>query len=219
LPPFFEEGAGQPTEEEFSGSALDTQWVNADVGTAGGSHGDAAVSNGVLNVSAGGSGVSAGSVAVGYHGLFRNVSGDFAATVQVLAVPDNQENAFGGLVVTGSTDPFAAFALPFITPRQSIQQWVRPISGAHPIATVVSNGRGSTLLPAWLKIRRVGDTVAYWWTQDPAQGTPEFGGIEQLDDFAAKELLVGVAASAGVSGTSGATGFRFAHFRLVPLGN
>ena len=46
-----------------------------------------------------------------------------------------------------------------------------------------------------------------------------FGGIEQLDDFAAKELLVGVAASAAVSDTSVDKGFKFAHFRLVSLGN
>ncbi len=68
-------------------------------------------------------------------------------------------------------------------------------------------------------IRRVGDTVAYWWTKDPAQGTPKFGGMHQLEDFAAKDLLVGVAASAAVSDTSVDTGFKFAHFRLVSLGN
>ena len=43
--------------------------------------------------------------------------------------------------------------------------------------------------------------------------------IDQLDDFAAKELLVGVAASAAVPDTSPEAGFKFAHFRLVALGN
>jgi hypothetical protein len=96
---------------------------------------------------------------------------------------------------------------------------VRPISGADPIATLVPNSQGSAILPAWLKIRRVGDTVAYWWTKDPTGGTPVFSGMDRLDDFAAKELLVGVAASASVSDTSVDTGFKFAHFRLVPLRN
>ena len=49
---------------------------------------------------------------------------------------------------------------------------------------------------AFLQPVRVGDTVAYWWTKDPTLGTPVFGGIDQLDDFAAKDLLVGIAASA-----------------------
>jgi hypothetical protein len=219
MPPFFEEGSGSRVEDEFSGGALDATWTNADIGSAGGSSGGAVVSNGVLDITAGGRGVRAGSVEIGYNGTFRRVSGDFAATVQVLAVPDNQENAFAGLVATASTDPFAAFALQFITPRHPIQQWVRPISGATPIARLAPNSQGSTILPAWLKIRRVGDTVAYWWTKDPTQGTPEFGGMDQLDDFAAQELLVGVAASAAVPDTSVDTGFKFAHFRLVSLGN
>ena len=96
---------------------------------------------------------------------------------------------------------------------------MRPIHGANPIARLVPNTQGSAILPAWLKIRRVGDTVSYWWTKDPTQGSPVFGGVEQLDDFAAKDLLVGVAASAAVSDTSVDEGFKFAHFRLVSLGN
>jgi hypothetical protein len=48
---------------------------------------------------------------------------------------------------------------------------------------------------------------------------PEFAGMDQLDDFAAKELLVGLAASAAVPDTSVDTGFQFAHFRLVSLEN
>jgi hypothetical protein len=219
LPPFFEAGAGTRLEDDFLGGTLNAMWTNADVGTAGGSSGSAAVANGVLSITAGGRGVRAGRPDVGYNGTFLKVSGDFAATVQVLAVPDNQENAFAGLVETPSTDPFAAFALQLITPRHPIQQWVRPIRGANPIATQVPDTQGSTILPAWLKLRRVGDTVAYWWTKDPTQGTPVFGGMDQLDDFAAKELLVGVAASAAVSDTSADAGFKFAHFRLVPLGN
>jgi hypothetical protein len=218
LPPFFEEGSGNRVQDEFSGGGLDATWMNADVGSASGSNGGAAISNGGLNLTAGGSGVRAGSPEVGYHGLFRRVSGDFAATVQVLAVPDNQDNAFAGLAITPSTEPFAAFALQYITPRHPIHQWVRPINGANPIATQVPNTQGSTILPAWLKIRRVGDTIAYWWTKDPTQGMPVFGGVEQLDDFTAQELLVGVAASAAVSDTSVDTGFQFAHFRLVSLG-
>ena len=96
---------------------------------------------------------------------------------------------------------------------------IAPLAAADPIATLVPNTQGSAILPAWLKIRRAGDTVAYWWTKDPTQGTPVFGGMEQLDDFAAKDLLVGVAASAAVPDTSVDAGFRFAHFRLVSLGN
>jgi hypothetical protein len=121
-------------------------------------------------------------------------------------------------VATTGTDPFAAFALNVITPQRPIEQWARPIAAADPIATLVPNSQGSTILPAWLKLRRVGDTVAYWWTKDPTQGTPVFGGTDQLDDFAAKELLVGLAASAE-SDTAVDPGFRFAHFRLVSLGN
>jgi hypothetical protein len=219
MPPFFEEGIGTRTEDEFNGSGLDTPWTNADIGNASGSNGGASAANGVLSISAGGRGVRTDHPDVGYNGTFRKVSGDFAATVQVLAVPDNQDNEFAGLIATPSTDPFAAFALQFVTPQHPIQQWVRPIRGANPIATVVPNSQGSAILPAWLKIRRVGDTVAYWWTKDPTQGTPVFGGIDQLDDFAAKELLVGLAASAAVSDTSVDEGFKFAHFRLVPLGN
>lgn len=219
MPPFFEDGTGNRVADDFSGGTLNASWTNADIGNASGSNGGAAVSNGVLSISAGGRGVRTDHPDIGYNGSFLKVSGDFAATVQVLAVPDNQDNEFAGLVVTPSTDPFAAFALHFITPQHPIEQWVRPISGANPIATLVPNTQGSTILPAWLKIRRVGDTVAYWWTKDPTQGTPVFGGMDQLDDFAAKDLLVGVAASAAVSDTSVDAGFKFAHFRLVSLGN
>jgi hypothetical protein len=219
MPPFFENGSGNRLEEDFAGSTLNGMWTNADIGSASGSKSSATVSNGVLSVAAGGAGVRVGHPDVGYNGTFLKVSGDFAATVQVLAVPDNQDNAFAGLVTTPSTDPFAAFALSFITPRHPIQQWVRAIHGAGPIATSIPNTQGSTILPAWLKLRRVGDTIAYWWTKDPTQGTPVFSGMDQLDDFAAKELLVGVAASAAVSDTSVDAGFKFAHFRLVSLGN
>ena len=64
---------------------------------------------------------------------------------------------------------------------------------------------------------RVGDTVAYWWTKDPNQGTPVFGGMDQVDDFSAPDLLVGLAASAAVDDGSQDDGFQFAHFSLVPL--
>jgi hypothetical protein len=224
MPPFLEDGAGSRVQDDFAGTSLNGQWTNADVGTAAGSGGAATVSNGVVSIAAGGSGVTTDNVAAGYNGTFLKVFGDFAATVQVLAVPDNQDNEFGGLVATTGTDPFAAFALNLITPRHPIEQWVRPIAAADPIATPGTraaggpNTQGSTLLPAWLKIRRVGDTVAYWWTKDPTQGTPVFGGIDQLDDFAAKELLVGLAAGAAVTETSVDAGFKFAHFRLVSVG-
>jgi hypothetical protein len=219
MPPFFEDGAGSRVQDDFAGTSLNAQWTNAAVGAAGGSGGAATVANGVVSLSAGGSGVGTDHVGVGYNGAFLKVSGDFAATVQVLAVPDHQDNEFSGLVATTGTDPFAAFALTVITPQHPIEQWVRPIRGADPIATLVPNTQGSTILPAWLKIRRVSDTVAYWWTKDPTQGTPVFGGMDQLDDFAAKDLLVGVAASAAVSDTSVDAGFKFAHFQLVALGN
>jgi hypothetical protein len=219
MPPFFEDSTGSRVQDDFAGTSLNAQWTNAPVGTAGSSGSAATVSNGVVSLSAGGSGVVTDHVSVGYNGTFLKVSGDFAATVQVLAVPDHQDNEFGGLVATTGADPFAAFALNLITPQHPIEQWVRPIRGADPIATLVPNTPGSTILPAWLKIRRVGDTVAYWWTKDPTQGTPVFGGIDQLDDFVAKDLLVGVAASAAVSDTSVDAGFKFAHFQLVTLGN
>jgi hypothetical protein len=220
-PPFFEPATGNrstaATTDEFAGSSLNSQWTNTDIGSASGSGGAAAVSNGVLNVSAGGRGLRTDHPDVGYNGTFLKVSGNFAATVQVLAVPDNQDNEFAGLIATTGTDPFAPFALNLITPQHPIEEWVRPIAAANPVGIQVPNSQGSTILPAWLKIRRVGDTVAYWWTKDPTQGTPVFGGEDQLDDFAAKDLLVGLAASAAVSDTSTDSGFKFAHFSLVPL--
>jgi hypothetical protein len=224
MPPFFESG-GSRLQDDFAGTSLNGLWMNAEIGTAAGSGGAATVSNGVVSLSAGGSGVTTDKVSVGYHGTLTKVSGDFAATVQVLAVPDNRENEFGGLVATTGADPFAAFALNMITPRHPIEQWARPIAAADPIATPVTRAaggpdtQGSAILPAWLKIRRAGDTVAFWWTKDPTQGTPVFGGIEQLDDFAAHDLLVGLAASAAVTDTRVDTGFQFAHFRLVSVGN
>jgi hypothetical protein len=96
---------------------------------------------------------------------------------------------------------------------------VRPLGGADPIARQAPNSQGSTILPAWLKIRRVGDMIAYWWTKDPLEGTPLFCGMDQLDGLAGKELLVGIAASAAVPDTSVDAGFQFANFRLVPLRN
>jgi len=219
MPPFLEDGAGSRVQDDFAGAGLDARWTAADVGTAASSGGAATVADGVVSISAGGSGVSPDNVGVGYHGTFLKASGDFAATVQVLAVPDNQDNELGGLIAITGTDPFAAFALNAISPQHPIEQWVRPIAAADPIATLVPNTQGSAILPAWLKIRRVGDTVAYWWTKDPTQGTPVFGGIDQLDDFAAKDLLVGLAAGAAVSDSTVDPGFKFAHFRLVSLGN
>jgi hypothetical protein len=219
MPPFFEDGAGSRVQDDFAGPRLNAPWTNADIGTAGGSGGTATAANGVVSIAAGGRGVRADHADIGYNGTFLKVSGDFAATVQVLAVPDHQDDEFAGLVATTGADPFAAFALQAITPRHPIEQWVRPISGADPIATLAPSTPGRTILPAWLKIRRVGDTVAYWWTQDPTQGTPVFGGIDPLDDFTARDLLVGVAASAAVPDTSGDAGFQFAHFQLVSLGN
>ena len=94
---------------------------------------------------------------------------------------------------------------------------MRPITAADPVATLVGSAAGSAILPAWLKIRRVGDTVDYWWTKDPNQGTPVFGGMDQVDDFSAPDLLVGLAASAAVDDGSQDDGFQFAHFSLVPL--
>jgi hypothetical protein len=216
LPPFFEDGAGSRVQDDFPGTNLTPQWTNTDIGTAAGSGGAATVSNGVVSISAGGSGIAPDNVGVGYNSTLLKVSGDFAATVQVLAVPGNQEGEFGGLIATTGADPFAAFSLNALTPQDTIVEWVRPIAAADPIATLVPNPRNSLFLPGWLKLRRVGDTVAYWWTKDPTQGTPLFGGIDQLDDFAAKDLLVGLAASAE-SDTSVDPGFQFAHFQLVPL--
>jgi hypothetical protein len=219
MPPFFETGTGSRVQDDFGGVVLGSQWTNTDIGDAGGSSGMITVANGKVTIAAGGSGIGTDTVGVGYNGTLMKVSGDFAATLQVLAVPDNQDNEFGGLVATTGTDPFAAFAQNLITPQHPIEQWVRPIAAADPIATLVPNTQGSTILPAWLKIRRVGDTVAYWWTKDPNQGTPVFGGVDQAEDFNGKDLLVGLAASGALDDGSIDPDFQFAHFQLVPLGN
>src|SRR4029077_2129098 len=147
MPPFFEDGTGSRVQDDFGGVVLGPQWTNTDVGTASGSAGMVAVANGKVNIAAGGTGVGTDNVGVGYNGTLMKVSGDFDATVQVLAVPDNQDNEFGGLVATTGTDPFAAFALNVITPQHPIEQWVRPIAAADPIATLVPNSQGSTILP------------------------------------------------------------------------
>jgi hypothetical protein len=218
MPPFLEPGTGSRLQDDFSGGILSAQWKNTDIGNATGSLGGARVAGGQLIVTAGGDGVRTDHPDVGYNGTFLKVSGDFAATVQVLAVPDNQDSEFGGLVLTTGTDPFAPFALNLITPQHPITEWVRPIAAADPVARLIGSDPGSTLLPAWLKIRRVGDTVAYWWAKDPNQGTPVFGGMDQVEDFGAPDLLVGLAASAAVDDGSQDDGFQFAHFSLVPLG-
>jgi hypothetical protein len=218
VPPFLEPGAGgSRVQDDFSGGILSAQWMNADVGNASGSLGAARVAGGQLIVTAGGNGVRTDHVDVGYNGTFLKAAGDFAATVQVLAVPDNQDNEFAGLVLTTGTDPFAPFALHLITPQHPITEWARPIAAADPLATLVGTTSGSAILPAWLKIRRVGDTVAYWWTKDPNQGAPVFGGMDQLEDFNAPNLLVGLAASAAVDDGSQDDGFQFAHFQLVSV--
>jgi hypothetical protein len=219
-PPFFEATtANSRVQDEFAGSALNSMWTNTDIGTASGSNGKATVSNGVLNVSAGGRGVRTDHPEIGFNGTFVKASGDFAATVQVLAVPDTNDNELGGLVAITSTDQFSAFGLNMITPRHPITEWSRSVRGANPLALQVANTQGSAVLPVWLKIRRVGDTVSYWWMKDPTQGAPTLIGVEQLDDFSAKDLMVGIVASAGVKDDSTDTGFKFAHFSLAPLGN
>lgn len=213
LPPFFESATPSPFDDDFTGATLDKKWTNKDIGDSEG--GGAVPKNGKLEVSAGGHDIW--DVVDGFNFTYQKVSGDFAATLRVEAIPDNQDWELAGLMLRTDDSDNSAYALNQISPRHQIQNKLRPTKGAAStnVDLDAATTMGNDILPAWLKLRRVGNKLAYYWTKDPATG-PILGSVRDVPDFGNKDLLVGIAATSHAAGITD-PGFVFSNFRVVPL--
>jgi len=213
VPPFFEDSVKRPMDDDFSGTTLDPKWQVADVGDATG--GDQYLADGLLNVTAGGHDIWDQND--GFHYIYQTISGDFTATLQVVAIPDNRDWELGGLMIRKDLDQQSPHAFIQVSPRHDIQDKLRPTRGSfsndnpEPIAST-----GNSILPnAWLKLKRQGTRVAYYWTTDPTGSDVHFGSVRDVPGLAGDPVLVGIAATSH-SATDIDDGFKFDNFRVIP---
>jgi regulation of enolase protein 1 (concanavalin A-like superfamily) len=212
IAPYYEDTTQRATDDEFTGTSLDAKWQVADVGDATG--GTQTVSNGILDVTAGGHNIWDQND--GFHYIYQPIKGDFIATVQVLAVPDNRDWENAGLMIRKDLDQQSPHAYSQVTPNHPFQNKLRPTRGSLSNDNTTGDPNASTLFPnIYLKLRRQGTRVAYFWTSDP-KTTPIFNSVRTVPGLDTADVLVGLAACS-LSAADVDPGFQFAHFKVIPL--
>ncbi|MGQ9525995.1 MAG: dockerin type I domain-containing protein, partial [Armatimonadota bacterium] len=211
LPTFFEDEVKRQWDDDFSGTTLDPKWMFADVGDAVG--GDQNVADGVLEVTAGGHDIW--DQTDGFHFVYQPFSGDFTAYLRVVAIPDNRDWELGGLMIRKDLDPQSPHAYYQVSPRHVLQDKLRPTRGSYsqdnnePYPNI-----GSELMPIWLKLKRQGTRVAYYWSRDPAKEV-FLGSVREVPGLAGPDVLVGIAATSHDANAVD-SGFIFDDFRIIP---
>lgn len=212
-PPFFESSTTGPYDDEFMATKLDPKWTDVDIGD---STGGSATPDGkgVLDLMAGGHDVW--SNMDGLNFAYQTVKGDFAATVEVAAQPDNRVWEKTGLMARASTAAGSANAFDQVSSQRNIQNAIRPTNGGQTSNVDTGSGIGTMVVPVWLKIRRVGDQVVFYWTEDPKTGPVHMTSVRAVPAFDHNDLLVGLAATSHMMGTTD-DGFQFSHFKVASL--
>jgi hypothetical protein len=215
LPPWDEGNSIAAMNDDFSAATLDSKWTSIDIGDSDG--GSASIKNGQLDVAAGGHDIY--DVADGFHFVYQKITGDFWATLKVAAIPDLNDWEMGGIMARVDTDEDSVHAYNQISPRHPIQNKQRDVKGA--VTTNIDNdasSTGSAIIPAYVKIRRVGDKVAYYWTKDPVNGPIHLGSVRTTGFANTPDLLIGIAAASHLGGTTD-DGFMYDDFKVGPISN
>lgn len=195
---FIEKPDPDPRDDKFPGTTLDPKWQAKDIGdTSGGEH---KVSNGVLTISADGADIWGNADA--FHYVYQKVSGDFAAVVKVLSVPDTDPWSKAGIMIRAKDTPDSAHAFVCATGENGVRLQYRPADGG---ASADANA-GIKILPQWIKIRRIGTRIEAYRSDDNGQ-TGALVASAEVPGLASKDLLLGLAVTSHSAGTVGTASF------------
>jgi len=138
------------------------------------------------------------SAADGFHFVWRELSGDFAAVVRVESLVASNRFAKAGLMVRDSLDPASIHGLVHVNEGGSLLFTRRPQAGAE----TTTNGIDGAA-PAWLGLQRQGGLLVAYASADGENWTP-FGSETLAFEGS---VLVGLAATAHETDETAAAAF------------
>ena len=204
-PPFFEGTTPDPHDDAFAGSMLDPKWTDADLGGPAGA-GSAGVSGGNLAQQGAGGGFNTGG-GESLNFLSQKITGNFSATVQVIGGPDLQNGAGAGLMLRESTTPLD----PYVAARSTGTMVDAPYRLASASLSRGIDGAVPAVPPVWLKLRRVGNETAAYYSTDGKTAIPI--SVKATDVPA--NALIGTFVASGADPTLATV--KFATFKVVPI--
>ncbi len=134
-------------------STLPSPWKSQDVGTVG-LAGSASVSGTIFTVS--GSGADIGGTADGFQFVSRTTSGNLEVVVRVRGEQNTSPYAKAGVMLRESLAANSAHVILDLLPSGGIEFMTRTTTGA----TTTRVATATQAAPAWLKLRRMGNTVS-----------------------------------------------------------
>ena len=203
--PFFPDPVDTKASDNFAGTTLNSKWTSEDIGTT--DPGDAVVSNNTLTISA--DGADFWDATDNGHIVYQKYSGDFVATVKVMAVPNTDGWSKAGIDVrtnnlTGSPHVFVCATRDNGYAFQGRNQ--------ADLAAEFSYNSGAFQPGAYLRIERVGTIFRGYWSPDGT--TVNFLGQQDVPAVTS-DCLVALAVTSHSAGNVG-DGV-FADFRIGGL--
>jgi len=176
--------------DDFNAGTLDPKWTSADIGNP--LAGNTKVDNGQLVITADGSDIWDGGDHFRY--VYEPVSGDVAASVAVINVPDTDNWSKAGIMIRQSTDPNAMHQLVAATRNNglALQGRVKPDPAGNSDVNVNTSSftQGQ---PYYLRLVRKGNHFTAYRSPDGIRVS--LLGENDLDPSFPKDALIGLAAT------------------------
>ena len=190
-------GLGTPTTPPTDPNCP-TGWTCQDIGSPKPS-GSETVASGTWNVTSGGGGF--GGTADSYRYMSQNINGDGQIVAKVTNLQSIGSGSQAGIMIRQDNSPGSTFYAVYDTPS-GVSVAYRNTNGGN--TTVVANSN-ATALPLYLEIQRTGDQMQAATSTDGTNYTLIPGTNATV--IVPYSAMAGLAASSGVSGTSGTATF------------
>jgi len=137
----------------FAGPPLPTPWTSQDIGSVGQS-GSASFLKGVFTLHGAGADISG--TADSFQAVMQPITGDVQIVARVASIQNTDAYAKAGVMLRSSLTPGSAHVMLDVRPNGSIEFMTRSVNGG----STSFLGGATHAAPVWLKLTRVGTTVA-----------------------------------------------------------
>lgn len=164
---------------------VSSPWQQSDIGVPP-IAGSATVEDGLFTVS--GSGRRIGKTADAFHFVYQSLNGDGMITAQILNVQETNAQARAGVMIRGSLDPSAPFALMGLNASDEALFQTRSSAGG----SAINQTGGTGFESLWVRLVRAGDRLTGFRSTDGQTWTQ----VGFLDITMSSNVFVGLAVSA-----------------------
>ncbi len=183
--------------DTFATSGLGTYWQTVDADAVTGTA--FSVNSGTLNVTAGGT--DTWTTTDQYGSVFRSISGDFNATVQVIGQQNSNAWAKAGIMVRNNMSAAGnstGYAFAAVTPGNGYA-W-QTDSNADGFLDANTNGGTPSVYPTYIRVIKSGTTFSMYYSKDDGATWPQMGTATALSSAdAAQDIGMSVTSHAGAT--------------------